>query len=82
MVSTYCNQSVISRQVRGGAGSNPVLTTKTKIMNYQITVSYGKYQLTYLAHRKKNTFYYDHNSPVGCSTIDIRNKRLVQYNKI
>lgn len=51
-------------------------------MNYQITVSYGKYQLTYLAHRKKNTFYYDHNSPVGCSTIDIRNKRLTQYNKI
>lgn len=50
-------------------------------MNYQITVSYGNYQLTYLAHRKKNTFYYDFDSPVGCSTIDIRNKRLIQYNK-
>ena len=51
-------------------------------MNYQITVSYGKYELTYLAHREKNTFYYDHNSPGGCSTINIRNKRLIKYNKI
>jgi hypothetical protein len=51
-------------------------------MNYQITITYGKYQKTYLAYRKKNTFYYDHNSPGGCSTIDVRNKRLIQYNKI
>ena len=50
-------------------------------MNYQITITYGKYQLTYLAHREKNTFYYDYNSPAGCSTIDVRNKRLIHYNK-
>ena len=51
-------------------------------MNYQITVTYGKCQKTYLAYREKNTFYYDHNSPIGCSTIDVRNKRLIRYNKI
>jgi hypothetical protein len=51
-------------------------------MNYQITISYGIYQKTYLAYREKNTFYYDHDSSIGCSTIDVRNKRLIQYNKI
>ena len=51
-------------------------------MNYQITISDGIYQKTYLAYREKNTFYYDHDSSIGCSTIDVRNKRLIQYNKI
>ena len=51
-------------------------------MNYIIKVSYGSYEKEYLAHRDGNTFYYDHNSPIGCSTIDVRNKRLIQYNKI
>ncbi len=31
MANTYGNQSVISRQVRGDAGSSPVLTTKTLV---------------------------------------------------
>jgi len=51
-------------------------------MNYIIKVSYGPYEKEYLAHRDGNTFYYDHSSPGGCSTIDVRNKRLIQYNKI
>jgi hypothetical protein len=50
-------------------------------MKYQITVTDGKYQRIYSAHREKNTFYYDHNSPIGCSTIDIRNKKLTKYEK-
>ncbi len=50
-------------------------------MNYIIKVSYGPYEKEYLAHRDGNTFYYDHNSPIGCSTIDVRNKRLIQYNQ-
>jgi hypothetical protein len=51
-------------------------------MNYQITVNYEHYQKTYLAYRENNTFYYDHNSPIGCSTINVKNKQLVNYNKI
>lgn len=51
-------------------------------MNYQITVSYGQYQKTYVAHREKNTFYYDHTSPIGCSTINVKNKRLITYKKL
>ena len=51
-------------------------------MNYQITVNYGHYQITYLVYRESNTFYYDHNSSIGCSTINVKNKRLVNYVKI
>lgn len=51
-------------------------------MNYQITVSYSQYQKTYVAYREKNTFYYDYDSPIGCSTINIKNKRLINYIKI
>ncbi len=51
-------------------------------MKYQITVNYEHYQKTYLAYRKNNTFYYDHNSPIGCSTINVKNKQLVNYIKI
>ena len=51
-------------------------------MNYQITVNYCHYQITYLAYREGNTFYYDHSSPIGCSTINVKNRRLVNYVKI
>jgi hypothetical protein len=51
-------------------------------MNYTITISYGAYEITYLAHRSKNTFYYDHNSAIGCSTIGVKNKRLIEYRKL
>ena len=65
------------------AGSSPVLTTKKiKIMNYQITLNYGHYQKTYLAYREGNTFYYDHSSSIGCSTINVKNRRLVNYVKV
>jgi hypothetical protein len=51
-------------------------------MNYQITIQYGLYQKTYLAHREGNTFYYDHNSSIGCSTINVKNRQLLHYVKI
>jgi hypothetical protein len=51
-------------------------------MNDIVTVSYGNYELTYLAHREKNTFYYDHGSAIGCSTINVSNKSLISYKKI
>lgn len=51
-------------------------------MKYQITINYINCQKTYLAYKKNNTFYYDHNNPIGCSTININNKQLVNYIKI
>jgi hypothetical protein len=58
-----------------------IMKFKTMNMNYQITVSYGLYKKEYLAYRDGNTFYYDYDSPIGCSTIDINNKRLLSYVK-
>lgn len=50
-------------------------------MNYIVTISYGNYELTHLAYREKNTFYYDHNNYVGCSTINVGNKDLISYER-
>jgi len=46
---------------------------------YIIELMEGAIIKTYTAIREGNTFYYDHNSPIGCSTIDVRNKRIVSY---
>ena len=50
-------------------------------LNYTIKVMEGPLSRTYSALRMGNTFYYDHNSPIGVSTIDVRNKRLISYEK-
>ena len=54
---------------------------KTKMMSkeYIIEVKEGPLTKTYNANREGNTFYYNYNSPIGVSTIDIRNKRVVSY---
>ena len=46
---------------------------------YVIEVIEGPLTKTYNAIREGNTFYYDFNSPIGVSTIDVRNKRVVSY---
>ena len=46
---------------------------------YIIEVIEGTLTKTYNANREGNTFYYNYNSPIGVSTIDIRNKRVVSY---
>ena len=46
---------------------------------YIIEVMEGLLTKTYNAIREGNTFYYDYNSPIGVSTIDVRNKRIVSY---
>jgi len=46
---------------------------------YIIEVMEGPLTQTYTTLREGNTFYYDHNSPIGVSTIDVRNKRVVSY---
>ena len=48
---------------------------------YIIDVLEGTENKTYNAYREKNTFYYDYNNPIGVSTIDIRNKRVVSYSR-
>jgi len=50
-------------------------------LNYNIKAMEGPLSKTYNAVRKGNTFYYDYNSPIGASTIDVRNKRLISYEK-
>lgn len=50
---------------------------------YEITVEFGgNIRKTYMAHRIKNSFYFDFDSPIGSSIININNKRLIAYNKI
>lgn len=51
-------------------------------MNYVILITLETHTASYLAHREKNTFYYDHVGPIGCSTINVGNKRLLSYKKI
>ena len=46
---------------------------------YIIEVVEGSLIKTYNANRQGNTFYYDYNSSIGVSTIDVRNKRVVSY---
>ena len=46
---------------------------------YIIEVMEGPLTKTYNANREANTFYYDYNSLIGVSTIDVRNKRVVSY---
>lgn len=46
---------------------------------YIIEVIEGPLTKTYNANREGNTFYYDYNSPIGVSTIDVRNKRVVSF---
>ena len=46
---------------------------------YIIEVMEGFLTKTYNAIRQGNTFYYDYNSSIGVSTIDVRNKRVVSY---
>lgn len=48
---------------------------------YIIEVMEGSLTVTYNAYREGNTFYFDHDSPIGVSTIDVRNKRVVSYTK-
>ena len=50
-------------------------------MNYTITITFGTYQKQYLAYREGNKFFYDFGSPIGVSTINVGNKRLINYNK-
>jgi len=50
-------------------------------LNYTIKITEGPLIRTYTAYRKGNNFYYDHNSSIGVSSIDVRNKRLVSYEK-
>ncbi len=53
---------------------------KTKMSKeYIIEVMEGPLTKTYNANREANTFYYDYNSLIGVSTIDVRNKRVVSY---
>ena len=51
-------------------------------MGYKIIISYGYYTKEYVSYRSGNTFYYNHNSPIGCSTINIKNKNLLNYKKL
>jgi hypothetical protein len=46
---------------------------------YIIEVMEGPLTVTYNAYREGSTFYYDYNSSIGVSTIDVRNKRVVSY---
>ena len=46
---------------------------------YIIEVIEGTLTNTYDANREGNTFYYNYNSSIGVSTIDVRNKRVVSY---
>ena len=48
---------------------------------YIITVEYLGGKKEFLANRVGNNLYYDYESVIGCSVIDIRNKRLINYKK-
>jgi hypothetical protein len=49
------------------------------MVNYVIKIMEGPLLRTYNAYREGNIFYYDHNSSIGVSTIDVRNKSLISY---
>lgn len=54
--------------------------SKKKVMKeYIIELMEGPLTKTYSANREGNTFYYNYNSSIGVSTIDVRNKRVVSY---
>ena len=48
---------------------------------YNLIINYGCGNKTYVGFRKNNTPYFDYNSSVGCSTINIKSKHLIDYYK-
>ena len=73
--------SKIPKIGRNGKANWIFFDNKTKMNKYIIEVMEGPLTVTYNAYREGNTFYFNYNSPIGVSTIDVRNKRVVSYTK-